>query len=105
MGDELIILAESTRKHLYQWNECNIETEKMLNNLATLLDEKFKKISIAKTAGATTSIVGGILSAVGFGLSFVTFGASLGLSIAGRYLTVAVVRLFAQKLFHIFNIN
>jgi hypothetical protein len=34
--------------------------------------------------GSETAIVGGILGVVGFGLSFVTFGASLGLTIAGK---------------------
>jgi uncharacterized membrane protein YgaE (UPF0421/DUF939 family) len=57
-----------------------VELEELANNL----DEHFKKISKAKVGGAAGAIVGGILGIVGFGLSFVTFGASLGLTIAGK---------------------
>lgn len=55
----------------------------LLNNIAKELDETFKSINIAKVTGASTAIAGGILSAVGFGLSFFTFGASLALTVAG----------------------
>jgi hypothetical protein len=57
-----------------------VELEELANNL----DEHFKKISKAKVGGAAGAIVGGILGIAGFGLSFVTFGASLGLSIVGK---------------------
>jgi hypothetical protein len=56
-----------------------VELEELANNL----DEHFKRICKAKVGGAAGAIGGGILAAVGFGLSFVTFGASLGLTIAG----------------------
>ena len=56
-----------------------VELEELANNL----DEHFKRICKAKVGGATGAIGGSILVAVGFILSFVTFGASLGLTIAG----------------------
>ncbi|XP_053400552.1 uncharacterized protein LOC128557311 [Mercenaria mercenaria] len=47
------------------------------------LDKAYKDIKISKIAGQSGCVVGGVLAVVGFGLSFVTFGASLGLCIAG----------------------
>jgi transketolase len=43
-----------------------VELEELANNL----DEHFKRICKAKVGGATGAIGGGILAAVGFGLSF-----------------------------------
>lgn len=68
---------------LFQWTESCKEATNEIKALADNLDEHFGRIMKAKIGGSTAGIAGGILAAVGFGLSFVTFGASLGLSIAG----------------------
>ncbi|XP_060570676.1 uncharacterized protein LOC132728966 isoform X1 [Ruditapes philippinarum] len=47
------------------------------------LDAAYRDIKISKVSGQSGCVVGGVLFVVGFGLSFVTFGASLGLCIAG----------------------
>ena len=65
----------------------NVETLAMvaeLEKIADALDEHFKNITKAKVGGSTAAILGGILAGIGFGLSFATFGASLGLCIAGK---------------------
>ena len=45
-----------------------------------------RNTKIANISGSSVAIVGVILGVVGFGLSFVTFGASLGLTVAGAAL-------------------
>ncbi len=55
----------------------------------TDLIRKRRNTSIAKIAGATTSIGGSILAVVGFALTPVTFGASLGLGIGGAAIATA----------------
>lgn len=54
-----------------------------LDGLADEVDKCFKKVTITKVTGSACAIFGGVLGIVGFGLSFVTFGTSLGLCIAG----------------------
>ena len=69
---------------LYRWDDDTdglmVDVEKLADNL----DEHFNRINKDKVGGATKAIVGGILGVVGFGLAFVTFGASLGLVVAGK---------------------
>ena len=74
----------SLKKELHQLVDENDALVVELNNIADNLDEHFSRISKAKVGGATGAVVGGILGIIGFGLSFVTFGASLGLTIAGN---------------------
>lgn len=73
----------SMKDRLYQLFEEIVAMVVELEELANNLDKLFKKISIGKVGGSVAAIVGGILAAIGIGLSFVTFGASLGLCIAG----------------------
>ena len=57
------------------------------NTLALLKDlrqDRYQKRCILKVAGASAAMVGSVLGIIGFGLSFVTFGASLGLLIPGK---------------------
>ncbi|XP_060556326.1 uncharacterized protein LOC132716992 [Ruditapes philippinarum] len=54
-----------------------------LSSYADELDAAYKNIKISKVAGQSGCVVGGVLAVIGFGLSFATFGASLGLCIAG----------------------
>ena len=74
LKEELFLLSDMVRKVVMEANQ-----------VANDLDSHFSHVTRATIAGAATSITGGILCAVGFGLSFVTFGASLGLSIAGKF--------------------
>ncbi|XP_058863421.1 apolipoprotein L4-like isoform X2 [Acipenser ruthenus] len=62
------------------------EIEKLLTELSGIADELDKvdrDCNIAKTAGSTAGVVGGVLTIVGIGLAPVTAGVSLGLTIAG----------------------
>lgn len=89
MSDSLCTKAHKLEKNLNEWIKCKDEAVKELKELAVNLDDHFQKICKAKIAGSTTSLGGGILAVVGFGLSFVTFGASLGLTIAGSIIAGA----------------
>ena len=53
------------------------------------VEESYDKSRKARIAGTTGTIVGSVLAITGFGLSFVTFGASLGLTIAGSILAAS----------------
>ncbi|KAK1130153.1 apolipoprotein L5-like [Acipenser oxyrinchus oxyrinchus] len=68
------------------------EIEKLLtelNGIADELDQVDRDCTIARTAGSSAGVVGGVLTIVGIGLAPVTFGASLGLFIAGTVTAVA----------------
>lgn len=69
---------------LIEWTEKCEKTVNEIRSLADNLQEDVRRTPHVKAGGATAGIIGGALCAVGFGLSFVTFGASLGLSIAGK---------------------
>ena len=56
----------------------------LLKDLADELDKIYKGVKISKVVGASVAIGGGVLAFVGFVLSFFTFGASFGLTIAGK---------------------
>ncbi|XP_041100052.1 uncharacterized protein LOC121312121 [Polyodon spathula] len=60
-----------------------------LNIIADGLDKVDRDCTIAKTAGSSAGVVGGVLTIVGIALVPVTFGASVGLSIAGTVTAVA----------------
>lgn len=78
-------LSPDRFKHsLNEWTESCQLTVTEINGIADNLDGHFDRISKAKIGGSAAGIAGGIMAAVGFGLSFVTFGASLGLIIAGK---------------------
>lgn len=81
----LRFLSPDRFKHsLNEWTESCQLTVTEINGIADNLDGHFDRISKAKIGGSAAGIAGGIMAAVGFGLSFVTFGASLGLIIAGK---------------------
>lgn len=60
------------------------EASKKLDDVADALDKHTQNVNIANVSGATGELAGALMCAVGFGLSFYTFGASLGLGIAGE---------------------
>lgn len=63
-----------------------------LENLRKLkhnTEESYDKSRKARIAGTVGTITGATIGVVGFGLSFVTFGASLGLTVAGGILAGA----------------
>lgn len=68
---------------LVQWIDLSKGLVKEFYRIADNLDAHYQRISKAKIAGSAAGIVGGIVSYVGFSLAFFTFGASLGLIIAG----------------------
>ncbi|KAK1150526.1 hypothetical protein AOXY_G33774 [Acipenser oxyrinchus oxyrinchus] len=68
------------------------EIEKLLTDLSEIadgLDKVDRDCTISKTTGSSAGVVGGVLNIVGICLAPVTFGASLGLSIAGTVTAVA----------------
>jgi len=60
-----------------------------LRSLQEELDKHHRNVNIAKVSGTSTSLVGTALIIGGFIGSFFTFGASLGLSIAGGAISTA----------------
>ncbi|VDH97390.1 Hypothetical predicted protein [Mytilus galloprovincialis] len=85
MSDNLDTKVKSLYENLNKWRKPTVVVVVELKDLADSLDNHFKKISKAKVFGSITSIGGGIMAGIGFGLSFATFGASLGLTLAGQY--------------------
>ncbi|XP_045182920.2 uncharacterized protein LOC123541459 [Mercenaria mercenaria] len=75
---------KAMRASMYQYYYVTLPnlTEVLLMD-ADELDRAYRDIKISKIAGQSGCVVGGVLSVVGFSLSFFTFGASLGLCIAG----------------------
>ena len=82
---DLTSLLNQLKKELFLFADKVENIIKEADQVADDLDNHFTHVTRAKIGGAVTSITGGILCVVGFGLSFVTFGASLGLSIAGKF--------------------
>ena len=60
-----------------------------LHSLREDIEKSYDKSRKAKIGGTTATITGSILGIVGFGLAFVTFGASLGVAIPGAILTAS----------------
>src|SRR4051794_1086526 len=71
------------------WTEQIQEIVGEFRTIAKRLHNHHRNATIAKISGSSIGIVGGVLIILGFGLSFVTFGASLGVSIAGGVLSAS----------------
>ncbi|CAN0126600.1 unnamed protein product [Lampetra fluviatilis] len=72
-----------------EWKTKRIEVLKMLASMIVELKIRARDGNISKVAGSSTGIVGGALAITGLALIPVTFGASLGLTIAGTVMGVA----------------
>ena len=75
---------ESLRNDLYDLIDQTPDLVNKLNDLADEVDKVFKDVKISKVVGASAAIGGGVLTGAGFILSFLTFGAAFGLSVAGK---------------------
>ena len=75
--------AEELNILVHDWIPKRKKTVQTLRDAADTLKAHHKNICIAKLTGSSTAIAGFVLVAVGFGLSFVTFGSSLILSVVG----------------------
>ena len=84
-AQDLTSLLNQLKEELFLLSDMVKRVVMEANQVADDLDNHFTHVTRATIAGTVSSITGGILCAVGFGLSFVTFGASLGLSIAGKF--------------------
>ena len=71
------------------WILIRNETISKIEATADKLQEHHRNVNISRVVGSSVSIGGGVLAIVGFALTPVTFGASLGLSIGGVALAAA----------------
>lgn len=60
-----------------------------LTELKKIIERSYNDSRKARIAGTTATVTGSVIAITGFGLSFVTLGASLGLTIAGAVLAAA----------------
>jgi len=75
--------AEELNFLVHDWIPKRKRTVQTLREVADKLMAHHKNVCIAKSTGSSASLVGFVLVAVGFGLSFVTLGSSLILSAVG----------------------
>ena len=81
---EARIKLMSLRADLYKMIDQTPELTGTLVDLAEEIDEVFKAANKSKIVGASFAVGGGLMAGVGFVLTFCTFGAAFGLTIAGR---------------------
>ncbi|XP_061434159.1 uncharacterized protein LOC133359671 [Lethenteron reissneri] len=72
-----------------EWKKKRIGVLKMLADMIVQLKKRARDGNISKVAGSSASIAGGAMAIAGIALIPVTFGASLGLTIAGTATGVA----------------
>ena len=60
-----------------------------LTDLKEAIEKSYNDSRKARIAGTTATVTGSVIAITGFGLSFVTLGASLGLTVAGAVLAAA----------------
>ena len=82
-------LGDRLRAAVANWQPIRTETITTLRNILEKLQQMNRDVRISRIAGASTSIFGGIVAVVGFGLIPVTFGGSLALTIVGAAIGVA----------------
>lgn len=74
---------------VHDWIPKRKASVQTLRALADILMNHHNNVNIAKVSGASVSVAGTVVAGVGFGLAFVTFGASLILSAVGLGVAVA----------------
>lgn len=87
--EEMQQLGDRLRAAVANWQPIRTETITTLRNILEKLQQTNRDVRISRIAGASTSIIGGVVAVVGFGLIPVTFGASLALTIVGTAIGVA----------------
>jgi len=87
--EEMQQLGDRLRAAVANWQPIRTETITTLRNILEKLQQMNRDVRISRIAGASTSIIGGVVAVVGFGLIPVTFGASLALTIVGTAIGVA----------------
>ena len=85
----LMVHSSIFQNHFPDFKNARVETLQLLDIHASTLEKTTKVTDGVNLGGSVTGIVGGILTIVGVGLIPVTFGASLGLTIAGVSVGVA----------------
>ncbi|XP_058860474.1 uncharacterized protein LOC131702703 isoform X2 [Acipenser ruthenus] len=90
--EEMRSIIERLKENIQEYENEKLLIENLireLNGIADELDGVDRKATIAKTAGSSVGIVGGILGIVGLALAPFTFGATTALSIAGTVVSAA----------------
>ena len=82
-------MGKRLRAAVAKWSPIRAETITTLRDILEKLQRMNRNVRISRIAGASTSIIGGVLAIVGFALLPVTFGVSLGLAIGGTVVGVA----------------
>ena len=70
-------------------NDVGLQAEAELTDLKEAIEKSYNDSRKARIAGTTATVTGSVIAITGFGLSFVTLGASLGLTVAGAVLAAA----------------
>ena len=79
-------LKELIDKYL---NDVGPQAVAELTELKRAIEKSYNDSRKARIAGTTATVTGSVIAIAGFGLSFVTLGASLGLTVAGAVLAAA----------------
>ena len=87
--DEGVQTLEDIRLKIEKLLEMREVTLANLRSLREDIEKSYDKSRKARIAGTTATITGSVLGIVGFGLAFVTFGASLGVTIPGAILAAS----------------
>ena len=86
---EIQQLGDRLRAAVANWKPTRAESITTLREIVGKLQRMNRDVRISRIAGASTSIVGGVVAVVGFALIPVTFGGSLALTIIGAAVGVA----------------
>ena len=86
---ELQALQRKFTEAVRQWLPVRIRTIQEIRDTANKLQEHHRNVNISRITGSSASIAGSVMAIVGFALTPVTLGASIGLSAAGIGIAVA----------------
>ena len=82
-------LGHSLTGKINECIKCVNRAVKQLTELKEAVEKSYNDSRKARIAGTTATVTGSVIAITGFGLSFVTLGASLGLTVAGAVLAAA----------------